>query len=100
MHADDNFVRSERPFEVHFFHSAGNSELTLPAGAAEVEVMKGFKYAVEKKRVLITRGRRSNIKNYLKPISLQKESQSQCISGAVHVHMNYGGVFHKESYPA
>ncbi len=28
MNADDNFVRSERPFEVHYFHTAGNAELT------------------------------------------------------------------------
>jgi TolB protein len=93
MHADDNFVRSERPFEAHYFHSTGNSELTLPAGTAEVEVMKGFEYGVEKKRVLITPGRRSNLTIYLKPISLLKDSHSQWVSGDVHVHMNYGGAY-------
>ena len=93
MHADDNFVRSERPFEAHYFHSTGNSELTLPAGTAEVDVMKGFEYGVEKKRVLITPGRRSNLTIYLKPISLPKDSHSQWVSGDVHVHMNYGGAY-------
>ena len=32
MNADDNFVRAERPFEAHYFHTSGNAELTLPAG--------------------------------------------------------------------
>src|SRR5207247_7929677 len=49
MHADDNFVRSERPFEAHYFHASGNAELTLPAGQAEVEVMRGFEYRFEKR---------------------------------------------------
>ena len=48
MQADDNFVRSERPFEAHYFHTSGNAELTLPAGKAEVEVMKGFEYGFER----------------------------------------------------
>ena len=51
MHADDNFVRAERPFEAHYFHTSGNAELTLPAGRAEVEVMKGFEYGFERKTV-------------------------------------------------
>src|SRR6266702_5639489 len=66
---------------------------TLPAGTAEVDVMKGFEYGVEKKRVLITPGRRSNLMIYLKPISLPKDSHSQWVSGDVHVHMNYGGAY-------
>src|SRR5438094_10547333 len=74
MHADENFVRSERPFEAHYFHSTGNSELTLPAGTAEADVMKGFEYGAEKKRELITPGRCSNLTIYPKPISLPKES--------------------------
>ena len=93
MHADDNFVRSERPLEAHYFHSAGLSELTLPAGSVEVDVMRGFEYSGEKKRVLISPGRHSNLTIYLKPISLPKDSHSQWVSGDVHVHMNYGGAY-------
>ena len=29
MHADDNFVRSERAFESHYFHSSGKAEMTV-----------------------------------------------------------------------
>ena len=34
MQADDNFVRSERPFEAHYFQTSGNAELTVGAGAS------------------------------------------------------------------
>jgi TolB protein len=93
MHADDNFVRSERPFEAHYFHSAGNAELTLPAGQAEVEVMKGFEYRFEKKHVMIAAGRKSNLTIYLEPLNVPKDTRSQWVSGDVHVHMNYGGAY-------
>jgi len=93
MHADDSFVRSERSFEAHYFHTAGSSELTVPAGSLEVEAMKGFEYSAEKKRVLITAGRRSNLTIYLKPLTPTKDLHSQWVSGDVHVHMNYGGAY-------
>src|SRR5271170_7656220 len=51
MHAEDNFVRSESPFESHYFHTEGNAEVTVPAGMVEVEVVKGFKNEVEKRVV-------------------------------------------------
>ena len=53
MHADDNFVRAERPFEAHYFHITGNADLTLPVGHVDVEVMKGFEYRFERKSVTI-----------------------------------------------
>ena len=61
MNADDNFVRSERPFEAHYFHTSGNAEMTLPAGRAEVEVMKGFEYRFERHTVTIAAGRKSSL---------------------------------------
>jgi TolB protein len=93
MKADDNFVRSERPFEAHYFHASGNAELTLPAGQADVEVMKGFEYRFEKKHVMITAGRKSNLTIYLQPLNVPKGARSQWVSGDVHVHMNYGGAY-------
>ena len=93
MNADDNFVRSERPFEAHYFHTSGNAELTLPAGHAEVEVMKGFEYRFERQTVTITAGQKSSLTIRLQPLSLPKEAGSQWVSGDVHVHMNYGGAY-------
>jgi len=51
MHADDNFDRNERHFEAHYFHSQGHSELTMPAGPVNIEVMKGFEFQFEKQTV-------------------------------------------------
>lgn len=93
MNADDNFVRSERPFEAHYFHTSGNAELTLPAGRAEVEVMKGFEYRFERHTVTITAGQKSTLIIHLQPLRPPKEARSQWVSGDVHVHMNYGGAY-------
>jgi TolB protein len=93
MNADDNFVRSERPFEAHYFHTSGDAELTLPAGRAEVEVMKGFEYRFERQTVTIAAGQKSSLTVQLQPLGLPKEAGSQWVSGDVHVHMNYGGAY-------
>jgi len=93
MNADDNFVRSERPFEAHYFHTSGNAELTLPAGQAEVEVMKGFEYRFERQTVTMTSGQRSTLTIRLQPLGLPRETGSHWVSGDVHVHMNYGGAY-------
>ncbi len=93
MNGDDNFVRSERPFEAHYFHTSGQAELTLPAGHAKVEVMKGFEYRFEQQTVTITSGQKSSLTIHLRPLSLPREAHSQWVSGDVHVHMNYGGTY-------
>ncbi len=93
MNADDNFVRSERPFEAHYFHTSGNAEMTLPVGLAQVEVMKGFEYRCERQSVTITAGHKSDMTIQLQPLDLPKEAGAQWASGDVHVHMNYGGAY-------
>jgi TolB protein len=93
MNADDNFVRSERPFEAHYFHTAGTATMMLPAGHAEVEVMKGFEYGFEWRTVSITAGQDFSLTIRLRPLSLPKEPGWQWVSGDVHVHMNYGGTY-------
>ncbi len=79
MNADDNFVRSERPFEAHYFHTSGTSEMTLPAGKVEVEVMKGFEYRFERHAVNISAGQKSSLTIHLQPLSLPREA-SGCSS--------------------
>jgi TolB protein len=93
MRADDSFVRAERPFEAHYFHTSGNAELTLPAGNTEVEVMKGFEYGFERKRVSVTAGQRSAVTIRLRALNLPTDARSHWVSGDVHVHMNYGGAY-------
>lgn len=93
MSGDDNFVRSERAFEAHYFHTAGNADLTLPAGRVIVEAMKGFDYHFERQTVTITAGEKTTLTIHLRQLSLPKEAHSQWVSGDVHVHMNYGGAY-------
>jgi TolB protein len=93
MNADDNFVRSDRPFEAHYFHTSSYADITLPSGRAEVEVMKGFDYSFERQTVNITAGKTSSLTIRLKPLDLPKTTGSQWVNGDVHVHMNYGGTY-------
>jgi TolB protein len=93
MHADDNFVRSERPFEAHYFHTAGKDEMTVPAGRVEIEVMKGFEYRIDREEVQIAADATTNRTVRLKPLNLPREARSHWVSGDVHVHMNYGGAY-------
>ncbi|MGA8489654.1 MAG: CehA/McbA family metallohydrolase [Terriglobales bacterium] len=94
MRADDNFVRSERPFEAHYFHTPGNAELMVRAGRVDVEVMKGFEYRVEKRAVQVAAGRAAKLTVVLRPLKLLPEAaRSHWVSADVHVHMNYGGAY-------
>ena len=47
MHADDSFDRSERHYEVGYYHTSGTSTLTVPAGPLTVEVTRGLEYAID-----------------------------------------------------
>lgn len=93
MQADDNFDRSERPFESHYFHTQGSSKLAVPAGEVQVEVMKGFEYEVVRQSIAVTASQNTNLMVHLKPLQIPQSSQSRWVSGDVHVHMNYGGAY-------
>jgi TolB protein len=91
MHGDDSFVRTEHPFEAHYFHASGKSVITVPAGKIQIEVMRGFEYKVEKREVQVASDRPANIAIKLQP--LQIPDQQHWVSADVHVHMNYGGIY-------
>jgi len=91
MHAEDNFVRSERPFESHYFHSKGRSDLSVPAGRVEIEVTKGFEYAIAKQTVYC--GPVTQVVIHLKPLQIPRAAKQRLASADLHVHMNYGGAY-------
>ncbi len=91
MHAEDNFVRAERAFESHYFHSAGNAELTVPLGRVRVEVMKGFEYQIARETVLSSL--HAQLVIHLRPLQIPADPNSQWLSADLHVHMNYGGTY-------
>ena len=93
MYADDSFVRSERAFEAHYFHTPGVSELTVPAGTVNVGVMKGFEYGFEQQSVMSSEGQNTEVTVHLHPLKIPQDAARHWVSGDVHVHMNYGGSY-------
>jgi TolB protein len=92
MQADDSFVRSERPFEAHYFESRGQANLKVPRGRITVAVMKGFEYHFERRELASPpSGYRLTIR--LRPLQIPTEPNQQWVSGDVHMHMNYGGTY-------
>jgi TolB protein len=91
MHADDSFDRSERPFEAHYFDTSGASEVTVPAGTVQVDVMRGFEFAFEQRRVEVRAGATASLTVQLR--SKIPYEPAEWVSGDVHVHMNYAGTY-------
>jgi hypothetical protein len=94
IHADDGYDRSERLFEAHYFHTAGEEELELPAGKFEIEVMKGFEEPLAHTSINLEAGG-----DYGSDATESSSYQwpglgdAKWISGDLHVHMNYGGTY-------
>ena len=93
MHADDSFDRSERPFEAHYFDSSGASEITVPAGEVEVDVMRGFENHFEQRKVEVKADSTAQVTVRLVPLFVAVDATSEWVSGDVHVHMNYAGTY-------
>ncbi|MGC2248108.1 MAG: CehA/McbA family metallohydrolase [Terriglobales bacterium] len=93
MYADDSFDRSERPFEAHYFDTAGNSEITVPAGEAEVDVMRGFENHFERRKINVKAGETTELTIPMVPLFAANDASFRWVSGDVHVHMNYGGTY-------
>jgi hypothetical protein len=90
-HADEAFVRGEQPFEYSYFHTAGRSTVTLPAGRATVEVWKGPEYAVARQEVDVVADTEKAVSLPLTRLAdLPAEGRW---GGDLHVHMNYGGAY-------
>ncbi len=90
-HADEAFNRSERGFEYGYFHTPGTAELTIPVGAARVEVWHGPEYRVARGDVTIPAGRTVTLRLVLE--RLADLPARGWWSGDLHVHMNYGGAY-------
>ena len=93
IHADDGFDRKQRPFEAHYFHARGKVEISVPAGAIDVEVMHGFERRLERHRLIVREHEPADLAVNLQENVLQVPAPGHWVSGDVHVHMNYGGVY-------
>jgi TolB protein len=93
IHADDAFVRSERSFEKHYFHQAGQAEIDVPKGRVTIEVTKGLEFRPET-RIVEVGDEPVSLSLRLAPVeALPVPAGSRLASGDLHVHMNYGGAY-------
>ncbi len=93
MYADDSFDRSERRFEAHYFDTRGASEITVPAGDVEVDVMCGFENHFEQRKVEVKSDSTTPLTIRLVPLYIGVDAFPNWVSGDVHVHMNYAGTY-------
>src|SRR6266436_6733806 len=93
IHADDSFDRKERSFEVHYFHTAGDDTVTMPAGKFQLEVMSGFERPLQAEQVITTSGTNRYVHVQLGQKWRLGTETERWISGDLHVHMNYGGAY-------
>jgi WD40 repeat protein len=88
-HADDAFDRQERSYEYGYFHNAGTSTLTMPAGDATIEVTHGPEYRVYREKVSVAGDQlTARLVRLDRLVNLRTQGWT---SGDLHVHMNYGG---------
>ena len=93
IRADDQLDRSLAPFEIQYFHSAGRSSLSLPAGPARITVWRGLETAVSHTEVTITADQTTTTEIRLEPLALPEQWRNSWHSADVHVHMNYAGTY-------
>ena len=92
-HADEAFDRSERPFEITYFHTsvAGRADVVVPEGRIVVTVSRGPEYRVVRDTVAVRAGATDTLRVVM--TRLEDLPASGWWSGDLHVHMNYGGAY-------
>ena len=93
IHADDGYDRAERPFEAHYFHARGRVAVTVPAGEVTVEILRGFSQPLESRKLAVTAGGTQRLASTASPVPMSAAGGGRWVSGDVHVHMNYGGLY-------
>ncbi len=91
IHADEAFVRGERPSEPVYFHTRGEAKISVPAGKLHADVMKGFEYHLERSEVQLQPGEQRTLTVRLRP--LPSLPGGRRVSSDLHVHMNYAGTY-------
>lgn len=92
------FDRNEHPFEVRYFHTAGDDDIEVPAGTVRIEVMKGLARAPVARSVQVAARAATQVPVLLPARAWPDAPGRRWVSADVHVHMNYGG--HYRNTPA
>jgi TolB protein len=93
IHGDDGYDRAERPFEAHYFHARGTVNIDVPAGAINVEILRGFRQPLVARTVPVAAGGTARLETTATRVSSAAAGGGRWVSGDVHVHMNYGGLY-------
>jgi hypothetical protein len=68
--------------------------VTLPPGPAKVTVWRGLENAIENRLVTVRADQAVSLSVAEIPLDLPPGWADEWSSGDVHVHMNYGGIYH------
>ena len=95
IHADDGFDRQRCKFETQYFHTTGDSRITLPPGAAKITVWRGMENAdrAADGADQAPASRAGPASQSCSRSTLPADWSKQWQSADVHVHMNYGGAY-------
>ncbi len=91
MHGDEAFDRTQRRLEFNYFHAHAPVAITLPAGEATIEAMRGVEFAATTRTVAVRAGETTTVRLPLRRID--HLAARGWFSGDLHVHMNYGGTY-------
>jgi hypothetical protein len=96
--ADDGFDRTERPFEAHYFHTHGDDVVDVPAGRITIDVLKGFTRPLQTTDIDLSAsaGGAASVTMQLAPAWSLETHGGRWVSGDVHVHMNYAGLYRND----
>ena len=88
---DDGFARVIAVSETHYFHTSGEFEVTLPAGAVRIEALRGFSHAPARATVNIAALQTTEA--MLRPTPLDVPHLAGWYSGDTHAHDLHQGRF-------
>ncbi len=78
------FHRVSSANEIHYFHSTGEFEVTVPAGEVRIEAVRGFEWVPADVTVRAAAGQTASVE--LRMERLSDPRQSNWVSGDTHVH--------------
>jgi len=81
---DDAFHRVSPANEIHYFHSTGEFEVTVPAGAVRIEALRGFEWVPADVTVQAGAGQTTSVELRLERLS--DPGEAGWVSGDTHVH--------------
>jgi TolB protein len=93
IHADDSYDRHDATREAHYFHTAGEAVLSVPAETLELTISHGLETPIARRVVAPLAGTRLRLTIEMHPEPFVTDAATRWVSGDAHVHMNYAGTY-------